>query len=410
VPLKSDQIKSIINLTAISLIILFGLMLMTSDGSVIYMARLALWGRTDTGDVHKFAAKSIPNRAPAFHFMEDPTPARFKPISYTWQGKSQSSDLETIMTDSGTTALIIIQDGSIQLEHYYNNASRETINTSFSVANAFTSVLIGIAINEGYIKSIDDPIVDYLPELHGRGLEKVTIRHLLTMSTGIRYLEKDRTAPFIWVSDEIRTYYNPDLRELALRVSASAEPPGTKFLYNNYHPLLEGMILERATGVPVSFYLQEKLWQPLGMEFPATWSVDSKLDAFEKMTSGLNARSIDFAKFGQLMLDYGVWNDTQLIPQSWVKESTAPGNHDPRPWMSFEEYKKNNGYYQYHWWGKINSDGHYEFLAIGSYAQYIYVCPKNRIVIVRNGSREGHVDDWPALLQALEDQLITGVK
>ncbi|MGB8251592.1 MAG: serine hydrolase [Anaerolineaceae bacterium] len=408
--LKPERIKSIINLTAVSVIILFGLMLMTSGGSVIFMARLMFWGRSDTGDVSKFAAKSIANRTSAFYFEQDLTPALFETIRYTWRGEPLSADLDTLMTDSGTTALIVIRDGRLRFEHYYNGTNRETINTSFSVAKSFDSALIGIAINEGYIKSVDEAILNYLPELKGKGLDGVTIRHLLTMSTGIRYLTKEDTFPFIWISDAARTYYMPNLRDLALRVSPGIEAPGEKFHYNNYHPLLEGLILERATGVPVSFYIQEKLWKPLGMEFPATWSVDSKLDAFEKMESGINARSIDFAKFGQLMLENGFWEGTQLIPQEWVKESTAPGSSDQRPWMDDEEFKENNGYYQYHWWGKARPDGHYEFMAIGSYGQFIYVCPQNRIVIVRNGSREGHVDDWPALLQAIEDQLVTGEK
>ncbi len=314
------------------------------------------------------------------------------------------------MTDTGTTALIVIQDGSVLMERYYNDANRETLNTSFSVAKSFDSALIGIAINEGYIKSIDEPILNYLPELRGKGLQGMTIRHLLTMSTGIRYLEKDRTFPFIWMSDDARTYYMPNLRSLALKVVPGSEAPGEKFLYNNYHPLLEGLILEKATGVPVSYYLQEKLWKPLGMEYPATWSVDSKLDAFEKMTSGINASSIDYAKFGQLMLENGFWQDTQLIPQEWIRESTSPGPNDPRPWMSNEEFKESGGYYRFHWWGMTRPDGHYEFLAMGSYGQYIYVCPQTQIVIVRNGSREGHVDDWPVLLQAIEDQLVSGIE
>jgi CubicO group peptidase (beta-lactamase class C family) len=280
--------------------------------------------------------------------------------------------------------------------------------TSFSVAMSFNSALIGIAINEGYIESIDEAIVNYLPELTGRGLEGVTIRHLLTMSSGIRYLEEERVFPFTWMSDDARTYYMPNLRSLTLQVVPSSEPPGEKFHFNNYHALLEGLILEKATGVPVSYYLQEKLWKPLGMEYPATWSVDSKLDAFEKMAGGINASSIDYAKFGQLMVENGFWQGIQLIPQEWVRESTAPGSSDQRPWMTDNKFKENGGNYRYHWWGKTRPDGHYEFFAIGSYGQYIYICPQNKLVIVRNGNREGPVDDWPALLQALEDQLVSG--
>jgi CubicO group peptidase (beta-lactamase class C family) len=404
-----ERIKKLISRTAVIIVILFGLGLMTSRGSVIYMARLLAWGRTDTGDVARFAARSILNRAPVSEFETGEVPVIFDPIHYSWQGEQLTGELDSLMADSGTTALIIISDGTIRSERYYNGANRSTLNTSFSVAKSFDSVLIGIAIEEGFINSVNDPIIEYLPELDGRGLEGITIRHLLNMSTGIRYRNTDAISPFIWMSDDALTYYMPKLRDLALSVVPSVEQPGEKFHYNNYHPLLEGMILERATGVTVSYYLQEKLWKPLGMQYPATWSVDSKLDAFEKMTSGINARSIDFARFGQLMLENGDWQGRQLIPENWVKESTRPDARDDRPWMDFIQFKEAGGYYKYHWWGMQRSNGHFEYFAYGSHGQYIYICPKYRIVIVRNGSTEGQVDDWLSVLQQLEDQLVAGL-
>ncbi|MBN2258859.1 MAG: serine hydrolase [Anaerolineaceae bacterium] len=404
-----ERIKKLISSTAVVIIILFGLGLMTSGGSVIYMVRLVVWGRTDTGDAARFAVRSILNRAPVSTFRSSDTPVTFEPISHTWQGESYSSMLDELMTSSNTTALIILQDGTLQHEHYYNGASQSTLIPAFSVVQSFNSALIGIAIAEGFIESVDDPIVEYLPELDGRGLEGVTIRHLLNMSTGIRYFNEEAISPFIWMSDDARTYYMPDLRELALKVVPSAEQPGEKFHYNNYHSLLEGMILERTTGVTVSYYLQEKLWKPLGMQYPATWSVDSKLNAFEKMTSGLNARSIDFARFGQLMLENGDWQGRQLIPESWVRESTRPDAKDERAWMDFTDFKEAGGYYKYHWWGIRRPDGHYVFFAKGSHGQYIYICPKYRIVIVRNGNSEGQVDDWLDVFQQIEDQLVANL-
>jgi CubicO group peptidase (beta-lactamase class C family) len=406
--LKPTIIKGIISWTATAVVILFGLGLMTSGGSVIYMARLAAWGRTDTGDVQRFTTRSILNHKPVSEFEISEIRSLFKTIDYTWQGQALTGGLDTVMQENDTTALIVISHNKVRLERYYNGASRSTLNTSFSVAKSIDSALIGIAISEGYIQDVDDPVIEYLPELAGRGLEGVTIRHLLNMSTGIRYENAETAAPFYWMSDDAFTYYMPDLRELALKVTPSLELPGEKFHYNNYHPILEGLILERTTGVSVSYYLQEKLWKPLGMEYPASWSLDSKLDGFEKMSSGLNARSIDFARFGQLMLDGGKWNGIQLIPQAWVEESTTPDHFDRRPWMDFSDFKESGGYYKYHWWGRVRPDGHYEYFAYGSHGQFIFICPENHIVIVRNGSSEGQVDDWPALFGALEEKLVTG--
>ncbi len=399
-------LKRIIGWVASVAVFLYGFGLVTSGGSVIYMARLAVWGKTDTGDVNRFATRTILNRPPVSELETAEVPAPFKSVSYTSKGRELTGDLDTLMQENGTTALIIVSDGVIRLEHYYNGASRSTLNTSFSIAKSFLSALIGIAINEEYIQDVNDPIVAYLPELAGRGLDGVTIRHLLNMSTGIRYVNRAAAAPFYWMSDDSFTYYMPDLRELALKVMPSTEQPGEKFHYNNYHPILEGMILERVTGMPVSNYLQEKLWKPLGMEYAASWSLDSRLDGFEKMASGLNARSIDYARFGLLMLDGGMWNGLQLIPPAWVEESTSPDYLDRRPWMDFTEFKEAGGYYKYHWWGRVRTDGHHDYFAYGSHGQFIYICPLHHIVIVRNGSSEGSVDDWPALFGELEDKLV----
>jgi CubicO group peptidase (beta-lactamase class C family) len=406
--IKPATARRLINLAAILVIVFFGLGLMTSGGSVIYMARMAVWGRTDTGDIQRFTTRSVLNHAPISGFESSEVNSLFKTIDYTWQGQALTGELDEVMQASGTTALIVTSYNEIRLERYYNGATRSTLNTSFSAAMAFDSALIGLAIDEGLIEEVDDPVVEYLPELAGRGLDGVTIRHLLNMSTGIRYMNAQSLAPFYWMSDDALTYYMPDLRQLALSIKPSRELPGEKFHYNNYHPILEGLILERATGMSVSTYLQEKLWKPMGMEYPASWSLDSKVDGFEKMSSGLNARSIDFARFGQLMLNGGLWNGEQLIPQAWVEESTLPDPTDRRPWMDFKEFKDSGGYYKYHWWGRVRPDGHIEYFAYGSHGQYIFVCPTNQIVIVRNGNSEGQVDDWPGLFSALEAKLLAG--
>lgn len=406
--LKRSTIRTIINWSAILVILVFAFLLVTSGGSVIFMARFLAWGPSDAGDVQRFASKEIQNRPVTMPLDQDPVDSLDGPIEYLQDGKLVIADLDNLMEESRTSALIVLQDGVVRFERYYNRTSRETLNTSFSVAKSFDSVLVGIAIHEGYISNVNDPIVSYLPELRGRGLELVTIRDLLDMSTGIRYVEERAVWPFIWMSDDARTYYMPNLRALALEVVPSSEAPGEAFRYNNFHPLLEGLILERATKMPVAYYLQEKLWQPLGMQYPAGWSIDSKLSGFEKMESGINARSIDFARFGQLMLDNGYWQGMQLIPAEWVKESTTAGGYDERSWLTYAEFKDSGGYYRYHWWGRSRAEGHYEFMAIGHLGQFIYICPQTRVVIVRNGDGEGPVDDWPALLQALEDKLVAG--
>jgi CubicO group peptidase (beta-lactamase class C family) len=224
------------------------------------------------------------------------------------------------------------------------------------------------------------------------------------MSSGIKYHENGTP----W-GDDAKTYYYPDLRKLALSVEIE-EPPGKHFNYCNYNPLLVGMILERATGMPVAEYLQEKIWKPLGMEFPASWSLDSEKTGFEKMESGINARSIDFAKFGRLFLNKGNWNGSQIISEQWVKESTTRDTDTSADYYSLPGwwtpvFEDGKGYYKYHWWGYSRKDGAYDFSAEGNKGQIIYISPSKGLIIVRNGKEYGGVDNWLEMLFGMADRM-----
>jgi CubicO group peptidase (beta-lactamase class C family) len=366
-----------------------------------YLARVALWNASDITDYQKFPERKIANSPPPFFFQQQLRPELFPRVEYRVRGRKRQAELEPFLRATQTTAFIIIQHDIILYENYFNGYTRDSVNTSFSVAKSFDSALIGVALDEGRIRSVQDPITDYLPELKGRGLDQVTIRDLLTMSTGIRYT----AGPLPW-RDEPKTYYDPNLRALALSVQPEFRVREKSFWYNNYYPLLEGMILERVTQKPVSQYFQEKIWEPLGMEFPASWSLDSEEDGFEKMESGINARAIDFAKFGRLFLYQGRWDGRQIIPEAWVWESTSPDPADNRLWRVFREFQEeNNGYYKYHWWGKKRENGQYDFMAIGHLGQFIYICPEKDLIIVRFGKKYGRVDSWPAVFRFLADKL-----
>jgi CubicO group peptidase (beta-lactamase class C family) len=301
-------------------------------------------------------------------------------------GQLKQASLTEFLDSTDTTSFIVLKDGTILDETYANGYTRDSIVTSFSVAKSFTSALIGIAIQEGYIGNIDDPIAMYLPELRGRGLDGTTIRDLLIMSSGTAFAHQSTEPPLntLPFNDDTRTTYYPDIRGLVFSVGPGADPPGTVFDYNKMVPGLLGVILERTTHRPVSQYLQEKIWQPLGMEYPASWSLDSTYSGFERMESGLNARAIDFAKFGQLCLDKGSWNGATLVSAAWVDESTTPDPSDHRPWLSSRPWKDAGGYCKYLWWGRNRPDGTYTYMAWGDRGQFIYVSPSDHVVIVRN--------------------------
>ena len=370
----------------------------------VYVFRVLAWGNSDAFDWQKF---------PNHPLVASPLPVPFEKapdeqVAALFARLANVGDWGAFLEENHTQAFIVIQDGAVLYEDYFNNTQRDSIVTSFSVAKSYTSALIGIAIDEGYIKSVDDPITDYLPELAARDprFADITIRHLLRMSSGFEYKENRF---FGLNGDDALTTYYPDQRHLALSNTKIVDPPGAYFLYNKYHPQLLGMILERTTGRSVTEYLQSKIWDPLGMEFGGSWSIDSEASDFEKMETGINARAIDFARFGQLFLNEGAWNGQQVISAAWVRESTQPFLPDnyaayyPSDWFSPLPGK---GYYQYMWWGTSIAPASYDFMAGGDKGQFIYISPRKALVIVRNGTDYGiPFEAWFDLFYRFANQL-----
>lgn len=371
-----------------------------------YLYRYFVWGPRGFGrkdrDYELFPHHDVANAAPAFHFPAGP-PNQLPPTVqyYDDNGKLHRAALDRLLPDTKTHAFIVIQDGKLLYENYFNGYQRDSICVSRSMAKSFTSALVGIAINEGFIKSVDDPITNYLPELRAQGFEPITIKNLLTMGSGIRFRNHD------WPWDEQPlSYFYPDLTHLMLTDLAIVEPPGQSFHYNDLNTELVGLILRRATHRSLAEYLQEKIWQPLGMEYPAQWSIDSERDGLELAFVLLNARAIDFAKFGQLFLNNGNWNGRQIVPEQWVIDSTALDHEDNRPWKTSPEFHRVGGYYKYFWWGRTAPSGDYWFAAQGLWGQYIFVAPKQHVVIVRTGSDWG-IDPgaWHQVLSYIANHL-----
>jgi CubicO group peptidase (beta-lactamase class C family) len=310
-----------------------------------------------------------------FHFATDASQETL--VQSAFQSNPGIKNLDDFLAATRTQAFLVIRNDTVIYERYFKGLQRDSLVTSFSVAKSFDSALIGIAIQEGYIKSVNDPITDYIPELAERDprFKDIQIRHLLMMASGLRY-NTDRPISF---GDDNLTYEFDDLRHLALTETEVVGQPGATFLYNNYNPLLLGLILERATGRPVTTYLQEKLWTPLGMEFDGSWSLDAEKNGFEKMESGINARAIDFAKFGRLYLNGGNWNGSQIVPAEWVAISTRDNGL----------IKDAPIYYGYMWWGENCNPNSQDYLAMGNLGQFVYVSPEKNLIIVRNGEKYG---------------------
>jgi CubicO group peptidase (beta-lactamase class C family) len=362
------------------------------------------WGDATTLDYLIFPSRELKQSSHPFHFkrvLEDQHVATSVATLEYAPGK-KVSDLERFLNRTATTSFIVIKDDGIIYERYFDGYRRDSIVTSFSVAKSFVSTLIGMAIDEGKIGSVNDSITRYLPELAQRDprFNRITIRDLLLMSSGIRYHEADPN------NDDDITYHAADLRRAALESTVIVDEPGKHWHYNNYHPLLLGLILERVTGQSVTDYMQRKLWAPLEMEYSGSWSVNGSQNGLEKMESGINARAIDFAKLGRLLLNGGRWGGKQLLSENWIEQATQP---DTKPASYYNDgpfFTSLGHYYSYFWWGSERSGGKSDFSAVGNKGQYIYVSPQKSVIIVRSGFDYGIPNSrWLRLFYQLADRL-----
>ena len=288
-------------------------------------------------------------------------------------------DLYDYLSINRISGLIIIKDGEIVLEDYELGNNENTRWMSMSVVKSITATLIGMAIQDGYIKSIDDPIVNYLPELKGSSYDGVTVKHILQMASGVAWNE---------------TYTDPtsDRRKLleiqleqkpgeALKLMASlprAGEPGTVWNYSTGETQVAGALVKAAVGKPVSEYLSEKIWTKAGMESDATWWLESP-EGLEVGGSGLSATLRDYARFGLLLLNEGIIDGKDSLPKGWMKEAGA------QQMIGGEKVD-----YGYMLWPVVDSDyatneGAYE--AVGIFGQHVYVNPKENLVIAVWGAQ-----------------------
>lgn len=384
------------------LLILGGLLVAILLYSVVsfspeYMYRIIKYGESDVMDYRIFSERTIQNsKQPHYYDKDISDTLEGRTIQYKYKGKKHEEKLNDFLEDTQTTSFVIIKDDKIIFEKYYNGYNKDSINTSFSSVKSIVSLLIGIAIDKGHIRSEDESIATFIYEFKNTPMEYITIKDLLMMRSKIQYEEGN-----LWFGDDAKTYYMPNLRDLAIKHIKIDRDYEGNFHYNNYHPLLLGIILERSTGQSVSSFLEENLWKKLGTEYNASWSLDSNESGFEKMESGLNFRTIDFAKIGSMVLHRGKWNSEEIISEDWIIKSTI----EEFP-LKNQEYKNTflentDTGYKYMWYSMENEKGGYDYFAAGKYGQFLYISPKNNIVIVRNGIEAGEVDYWPEVLKDL---------
>lgn len=307
-------------------------------------------------------------------------------------------DIDSFMEATETTALLVVHNGQLVLERYGLGHDANNVENTFSVSKSLTSALIGRAAADGLLR-IDDPITDYLPELRERDerFAAITVENLLDMTSGIAY-SRDIRFPIINNNDPL-VYYHPDLESVVLERTEIESEPGS-FRYNNYNTPLLGLILKRQTGLTVSDYFEQMIWQPMGASRPAGWTVDE--NDFERMESGFHAHALDLARFGLLYLNQGRVEDRQVVPEGWIRDST-----DTRKKIELEQYDGRQWGYRAGWWIVPRPDGPSDYSAIGHFGQFIYISPQFDAVFVRNGPGRGNWSDrdWTELFYFMAENL-----
>ncbi|MCD4732270.1 MAG: beta-lactamase family protein [Bacteroidales bacterium] len=351
-----------------------------------HVGRYVWWNLADIDDYKKFPNVEINNGEEVFEFYYPSQNVTFQ-IPEKYNKDSKMKDFDSFLEKKKTVAFLIVRNDSLIYENYFKGLADSTIIQSFSTSKAIVSALVGIAIDEGYIYSTSQSITFFLKELENKpGFDKITIEDLLNMRSGFRFGEGYEN-PF---GDIAKYYYGKNLEKYITNLKI-VEEPDKQYNYMGVNTLLLSLIVERATNTRLNKYTEAKLWKPLGMEYDASWSVDSKKNQTIKSFCCLNARVRDFAKFGRLYLNNGNWNGEQIVPEKWVKKSTSIIN----------DSRDSQGYpYTYQW--RVLENG--SFFAKGILGQYIFVYPEKNLIFVRIGKKYGGVD-WADLFLELSKQL-----
>ena len=312
---------------------------------------------------------------------EDPNPWNFAPDV---ENKQIPREFEADFAKYKTVGFVVVQHNRIIFEQYWKNYSPLSLSNSFSMAKSVISLLIGCAIDDGKIKSVEQPVSDFLPQWTSYDGKVLTIKDLLTMSAGVEWDESYSSL----FSKTTQAYYGNDLWKLTL-TEKLIEKPGVRFNYQSGVTQILAFIVQKATGKNIADYASEKLWTPIQAEEDAQWSLDHK-SGMEKAYCCLNSNARDFARLGQLILNKGMWNGLQVVDSNYIKEATTPAT-----WLKYTPSVKGETkassvpctFYGYQFW-IANYRGVKISYMRGMLGQYIIAIPALDAVIVRLGKEK----------------------
>ncbi len=281
--------------------------------------------------------------------------------------------VEKFIEDTKTSALLVIKDDVIKYEKYYLGGDENTLFSSNSMGKSFVSALMGIAVSEGYVESIDDPIGKYIPEFKGTEMENIPIKACLQMASGIRFDEDADMSEF-----SMKTLIGIPAMKVISKYGMQ-EDPYTYRRYLSINTEILGQVIKNATGRGLAEYMEEKLWSKLGADHDAYWTLSNDT---ELAMGGLSVSLRDYARFVRLYLNDGNWEGEQILTEKWVKDSLDVSAEYSRPGANNDPYNEIG--YGYQWWVPEGTQN--EFMAIGVYGQWIYVNPSKQVIIVKTSA------------------------
>lgn len=308
--------------------------------------------------------KYFPNRT------VEPGIAQPWPLSKQYNSVAQTPVLKQTHQELKTVAFLIFRQDSLWYEQYYDTYTKDSKTNSFSMSKSIVSAALGKAIMQGKIKSLDQPVIDFLPELKGNYKDILTVGDLSSMASGLLW-DEAYYSPF---SITTRAYFDRDLRKVMMDLEI-VDRPGERFTYKSGDTELLAMVLEQAVGMSLSQYVSEEFWKPMGAEHEALWQLDHQNTGVEKAYCCFASNARDFARFGKLYKDHGRWGTVQVLDSSFVAKSIKP---------RFKESPE----YGYGWW-LVHYKGHDFFYMRGHLGQFVIVSQELDVMIVRLGHLKG---------------------
>jgi CubicO group peptidase (beta-lactamase class C family) len=352
--------------------------------SACHAGRYISWNTADIRDHQRFPFYTINKAGHAFYF-DKPVTEQEPLLPSAIDIKGKYGNFESFLAAHHTLAFLIIRNDTILYERYFGGTDTATILPGFSVAKSFVSALTGIAVGEGLIRDVNQPVTDYLDGFRDPAFNNISIQNLLNMRSGIRFSETYYN-PF---GHAARFYYGRNLKRYVMNLKVN-DSQDAKYHYNSANSQILAMIIEKASGKKFTEYFGEKLWSLIGTEYGATWNYDSEKYGMVKAFCCLNATARDFAKFGRLYLHGGNWEGERIIPADWVKHS-----------MNIHNDSRDSQDYPYTYYWRVLENG--DVFAKGILGQYIYIIPSQNTIIVRLGKKYAGIH-WSALFREIAGQ------